>query len=199
MEMHKECAEYMEGRKNFSPEEPPPLSPAGLEAIYTFYAVVYLREEFGKRLESLNDETLEQQFHLVTLVRKVAGLLEAIRDGKTHPLLDYWNAQRRVASTLRGFSRLEQVSVQRFAVIVARALAARQSRTVAQNLVSYELDRLGAYKGCRPTTVKNWWDKWSSDKEKAEAAQLADDCQHDTGSILAVLKYHARLSRTDLS
>ena len=42
---------------------------------------MFLREEFGKRLEGLTDEALEQQFHLVTLVRKVWPDRHFVPDG----------------------------------------------------------------------------------------------------------------------
>ncbi len=155
--LYNEVQPYITGELEFNPNSPPAVSNAALKFLRTCFGLLTCKRLLENEASRLSEH--ESLIEASTVTVCVGELLEAIGEGKNHPLLDYWEYLRTGPGKMGTVPRNEIVRWRRKSALAALAMKHSRERPgikAAQTRVAELLVQYGAHRKCTWSTIKNW-------------------------------------------
>jgi hypothetical protein len=176
-----ELRRFFDGTRQFVVDAPP--SDISAEALSVLRSVSLLENAHRTLADLAMDQANpESDFDIVardTGVHALGELIEALKTGGSHPLLDHWEGKKsHAASRMAEGSRSLQIKQQAvgaaWCMIQLGCKRVRAEASIADALVKARVRRT-----CRGSTIKNWIDATEPSEREALASEVAKTMEHE--------------------
>jgi hypothetical protein len=173
-----ELRPFFNGTRQFVVDDPPSdISVAALSVLRSVHLLENAHRTLADHLLSMDEANPDSDFDIVARDRGVHALgelIEALKTGGSHPLLDYWEGKKSHAgSRMAEGPRNQQIKQQ--AVGAAWCMVQQGcKRKKAEELIAGALVQAGVRRACQGSTIKNWIDATELSKRDTLAASVSE-------------------------
>jgi hypothetical protein len=178
-----ELRPFFNGTREFVVGDPPSdISAAALSVLRSVHLLENAHRSVADHLLSMDEANPDSDFDIVARdagVHALGELIEALKTGGSHPVLDYWEGKKSHAgSRMAEGPRNQQIKQQ--AVGAAWCMVQQGcKRTRAEELIADALVQARVRPTCKGSTIKNWIDTTELSKREALGSEVAATMGHE--------------------
>src|SRR5262245_24401127 len=157
-----ELRRFFGGTRQFVADEPPSdISAEALSVLRSVHLLENAHRILADHLLSMDEANRDSDFDIMARnagVHALGELIEALKTGSSHPLLDHWEGKKSHArSRMAEGSRIQQIKQQAVGAAWCMVqLGCKRKR--AEELVADALVQARVRRACQGSTIKNWID-----------------------------------------